>query len=121
MRRRAVTELQKQSRSIGAARKVKVSGQVVQQTASVPCSKTLSGILEKAVRQHQPQVLALPSGAGHDAAVLAGITPVAMLFVRCKSGISHNPLESAKVGDVRIALRVMNDFLQLLATEYARL
>jgi allantoate deiminase len=31
--------------------------------------------------------------AGHDAAQLAEITPVAMLFVRCKGSISHNPAE----------------------------
>lgn len=35
----------------------------------------------------------LPSGAGHDAAAMAEITDVGMIFVRCKDGISHSPLE----------------------------
>ena len=48
-----------------------------------------------------------PSGAGHDAAALARICPVAMLFLRCESGISHNPAENVDVLDVAIALDVM--------------
>jgi len=57
----------------------------------------------------------LPSGAGHDAAAIAAITPVAMLFVRCKKGVSHHPDESVSEKDIRVAISVMNDFLQLLA------
>jgi allantoate deiminase len=120
-RRAAVGDFQKLSQRIGALRKVKVNGTIVQQTSSVPCSKPLSGVLQRAAQIHQPRVLALPSGAGHDAAVLAQITPVAMLFIRCKGGVSHNPAESVKAADVRVALRVMSDFLQLLAKEYGRL
>jgi allantoate deiminase len=63
-------------------------------------------------------VLALPSGAGHDAAVMAAVTPVGMLFIRCKGGLSHHPAESASLCDVRAALAVLSDFLQFLATDY---
>jgi len=41
---------------------------------------------------HDP--VAIPSGAGHDAMVMAGLTDVAMIFVRCRGGISHHPDES---------------------------
>ncbi|RKN30036.1 allantoate amidohydrolase [Micromonospora musae] len=37
----------------------------------------------------------LPTGAGHDAGVLAGHLPTAMLFVRNPTGVSHSPAESA--------------------------
>jgi len=60
----------------------------------------------------------LSSGAGHDAAVMAGITPVAMLFIRCKGGISHHPDESVNVNDVRVSLEVLNDFLLSLAKSH---
>ncbi len=40
-------------------------------------------------------VPALPTGAGHDAGVLAGYVPTAMLFVRNPSGVSHAPEEGA--------------------------
>ncbi len=120
VRRLAVTQFQKVAARIGASRKIKVAHQLVQQTASVPCSKTLSGLLQKAAQKRQRRVLALPSGAGHDAAVMAHITPVAMLFVRCKGGVSHNPAESVKLADAGLALNVMCDFLKLLAQEHAR-
>jgi allantoate deiminase len=34
-----------------------------------------------------------------------------MLFVRCKNGISHNPAESVKPADVRVAVEVLADFI----------
>jgi len=120
VRQAAVERFRKVARRIGAVRGVKVSPQLVQQTASVPCSRRLSGLLEGAARGHQAEVVALPSGAGHDAAILAKITPVAMLFIRCKDGISHHPAESVKVQDVRVALAVMNDFLRRLAATMNR-
>jgi len=54
----------------------------------------------------------LPSGAGHDAAQVAALAPVAMLFVRCKGGISHNPAESVAQEDVGAAVEVMGRFLE---------
>ncbi len=57
----------------------------------------------------------LPSGAGHDAAVLAELTDIAMLFVRCRGGISHNPAESVTQEDVAVAIKVVESFLQLLS------
>ena len=47
----------------------------------------------------------LPSGAGHDAAMMASVCPATMLFVRCRGGISHNPAESVEAADVAVADR----------------
>jgi N-carbamoyl-L-amino-acid hydrolase len=38
-------------------------------------------------------VMHMPSGAGHDSQSLAGITPIGMIFVPSKDGISHAPGE----------------------------
>ena len=57
----------------------------------------------------------LPSGAGHDAAQMAAVTPMAMLSVRCKEGINHNPAESVTKEDVGAAIEVIGHFLTLLA------
>jgi allantoate deiminase len=111
--------LQKLAWRVAGARKTKVAWQLVQQTASVSCSPQLSGRLKRAVKEHQREVTTLPSGAGHDAAVMAHITPAAMLFVRCKGGVSHHPDESVRGPDVRVAFEVMNDFLLRLAEDYA--
>jgi allantoate deiminase len=97
-------------------RGLKATWQTVQETASVPCSAALSALLREAARKHQPWVIDLPSGAGHDAAILAKITPVAMLFVRCAGGVSHHPDEAVRPDDIRIALDVLTDFVLSLAS-----
>ena len=53
------------------------------------------------------QVIA--SGSGHDA--MSEITPIGMLFVRCRDGISHSPLEFVKDKDVTIASLSLFHFL----------
>ncbi|MHB1928723.1 MAG: allantoate amidohydrolase [Acidimicrobiales bacterium] len=60
----------------------------------------LRGRVAAAVRARLGSVAELPTGAGHDAAVLAGAgVPAAMLFVRNPTGTSHDPAESATVED----------------------
>ena len=68
--------------------------EVVHDERSVPCDEILTGRLMRAAIASGLHPPALPSGAGHDAAVLAELMPVAMLLVRCRDGISHNPAES---------------------------
>jgi allantoate deiminase len=58
--------------------------------------------------------LQLPSGAGHDGLAMIALCPIAMLFVRCKGGISHNPAESITAQDTDTAIRVLEDFLRHL-------
>ena len=53
----------------------------------------------------------LPSGAGHDAAILATLFPAAMLFVRCRDGLSHHPDEFVSLEDIRAALQVTVELL----------
>jgi hydantoinase/carbamoylase family amidase len=54
----------------------------------------------------------LPSGAGHDAMILADVTDVGMMFVRCGAGgVSHNPAETVSAEDAERAIRALGDFL----------
>jgi allantoate deiminase len=114
-RQKACSMLQKSARALARKYAMKMDWETVHDVPSVPCSRELSALLAKAVRRHLVKVTQLPSGAGHDAAVMSGLTPVAMLFVRCKGGISHHPAESATAKDIPVAIAVMNDFLQFLA------
>ena len=59
---------------------------------------------------HTP--IRLPSGAGHDAQVMARLCPSAMLFVRCRGGISHNPAEFASVSDMGLAIAALIRFIE---------
>jgi acetylornithine deacetylase/succinyl-diaminopimelate desuccinylase-like protein len=64
-------------------------------------------------------VIELPSGAGHDAAVLAAAgVPTAMLFVRSlKGGVSHSPQEESSEADVEVAVDVLTGALARLTAE----
>ena len=59
----------------------------------------------------------MPSGAGHDAIVMAGRLPTAMLFLRSPGGISHHPDESVREEDVEASLLVAREFLHRLAKD----
>jgi acetylornithine deacetylase/succinyl-diaminopimelate desuccinylase-like protein len=65
-------------------------------------------------------VIELPSGAGHDAAVLAlaGV-PTGMLFVRSlNGGVSHSPRELSSPEDIEVAVDVLTGaLLRLAATD----
>jgi allantoate deiminase len=117
----AVKALQTKAQTITKRRGLKLSWLPVQQTAAVQCDKNLTQIFSKSVAQRGLKVLKLPSGAGHDAAAISAICPVTMLFVRCKGGISHNPAESVKTTDVRVAIEVLADFIQTLAKQINKL
>lgn len=103
--------------SIAKRRGLKLIWTPVQQTDAVQCDKEFARILSRCVAKSGFEVLKLPSGAGHDAAAISAICPVAMLFVRCKDGTSHHPAESVTTADVRVAIEVLADFIQTLAKE----
>lgn len=57
----------------------------------------------------------IPTGAGHDAAVLAARVPTAMLFVRNPTGVSHAPAEHAELDDCLAGVRALADVIEDLA------
>jgi N-carbamoyl-L-amino-acid hydrolase len=57
----------------------------------------------------------LPTGAGHDAGVLAARIPTAMLFVRNPTGVSHSPAEHADMADCEAGVRALAAVLTDLA------
>jgi len=76
------------------------------------CAPWLMEQLEAAVRAQGIRPLRLLSGAGHDAMAFGGLADVAMLFVRCTGGISHNPAESITVEDADMGVRVLLQFIR---------
>jgi allantoate deiminase len=102
-RRSAVAKLRAFATKVAKRRGLKLSWDIVQETQTAAMDKKLAAV----VRQAAGRVPVLPSGAGHDAAVMAKVCPSAMLFVRCKDGISHHPDESVTQRDVAVALDVL--------------
>jgi allantoate deiminase len=93
--------------AVAARRGVAASVEVVHDERSVGCDPELAGRLRRAAVAIGLDPPSLPSGAGHDAVVLSELMPMAMLFVRCRDGISHNPAESVTAEDVAAAIAVL--------------
>lgn len=60
------------------------------------------------------EYMKLPSGAGHDAMNMAEKTQVAMIFIPCKDGVSHNPQEVASVQDISTGILVLESLVRKL-------
>ena len=70
----------------------------------------LQGQIAAAAERHAPgQWIAMPSGAGHDAQIIAPHLPSAMLFVPSIAGISHDFAEDTKEADIALGCQVMAD------------
>jgi allantoate deiminase len=115
VREKSVAELKQRADEIAAERGMFLKWEISHQNQAVICDRRLTTVLENSVRRHQKEAPLLASGAGHDAAALAAICPVTMLFVRCRGGISHNPAELATEADVGVAIDVLSEFLKLLS------
>jgi allantoate deiminase len=114
-RERMRDRLEDKAREIAASRGCENLWEVRQEMRAVQVDVDLSAVLARAVEEEGLRAHWLPSGAGHDAAQMAGLVPVAMLFVRCEEGISHNPAESVAREDVEVAVGVLQRFLRLIA------
>lgn len=113
LRDAAAADVHAAIRDIAARRRVQVNDRRILQTASVACATALQDRWAASIeRITGAPALRLPSGAGHDAMMMASLTNVGMLFVRCgNGGISHHPDESLSTTDADIAARVFQDFL----------
>jgi allantoate deiminase len=97
---------------IAERRGVEVAIERYHEAAAVSCDPALTEQLAAAVGRAGIAPRRLPSGAGHDAMALAALCPIAMLFVRCKGGISHHPAEAISAEDADLAVRVLLDLLR---------
>lgn len=97
--------------AIAKRREVNIQPQLTYEATSTDCDERLSRQLAVAIENSGYRLHTLPSGAGHDAMAMADITPVAMLFVRCKDGISHHPDESITGEDANAAATVLLNLL----------
>ncbi len=81
------------------------------------CDMGLTNRLAAAVAADSPEAapVRMVSGPAHDAAVMADICPVAMLFLRCRDGLTHHPAESVDEEAILAAAKVFVRFLDGLS------
>ena len=88
--RQAQAELLAGARRIAAEHGVLLSHRLLADFAPVAFDAALVDSVERAARSQGLSTLRLPSGAGHDAQMLARVCPTAMVFVPSRDGLSHN-------------------------------
>jgi allantoate deiminase len=110
--REASAWLKQRSSEVAAARRLGFAWEILQTTPARDCDAALSRKLLGVVETVTGSTRMLPSGAGHDAAILAPLYPVGMLFVRCRDGLSHHPDEFVSLEDISVALQVTVEFLR---------
>jgi allantoate deiminase len=111
----ACARLTAEAARIASRRKLRVSHEIVQSTDGIPCAPWLIDALAQAAKTAQSSVPHLISGAGHDGIILSRLTPIGMLFVRCRDGLSHHPEEHVDLADLAAAIAALTSFLENLA------
>jgi allantoate deiminase len=117
IRLEACQKLREQLEEICEQRQLAYQWHVLLDHPATRCDTQLMDGLEQTISTLGYPVRRLDSGAGHDAVIMSALTRIAMLFVRCKGGVSHNPAESVTVEDVSVAIDVLEHFLLLMSQE----
>jgi allantoate deiminase len=79
---------------LGSAEPVTLSGEIVD-------------LLEATAREKNVDCLRMVSGAGHDSALLADLTPTGMIFVPSRDGRSHCPEEFTRLEDIGLGCEIL--------------
>ena len=113
-RNKAVTDIVRHIEAIAKRRKLTLQLDVTHENRTVPCASWLRSQVADAVAAEGYPVFELPSGAGHDGMAMIDIADIAMVFVRCRGGISHHPDEHVDLADAdagaRVLLRLIENF-----------
>lgn len=104
-------------RSIAERRDATIEVERWMNTAPVDMDAELTGAIERLCQMRNFSYRRMPSGAGHDAQILAACCRTAMIFVPSRNGVSHSPLEYTKPEHLEAGVQVLMDLLYQLAYE----
>jgi N-carbamoyl-L-amino-acid hydrolase len=109
------TSLRRALSAIARKRGLMFEFEVESEIAPVQCQPALVSLLEKKRAELGLKGRVMPSGAAHDAQIIAAIAPVAMIFVPSRGGKSHSPEEWSALGDIEAGGNLMLQALLELA------
>jgi N-carbamoyl-L-amino-acid hydrolase len=113
--RHAEDRLASHVESLAEREGVRISSRPLARFAPVTFDPGIVGLVEETARQMGHTTLRLPSGAGHDAQMLARVCPSGMVFVPSAAGISHNPAEYTSPGAITAGADVLLHVVLALA------
>jgi allantoate deiminase len=115
VREAVAAKLLDRAAAIAARRGLRCETKRQMEQPAVPMDEQFTAYLTEALEAAGFPARQMPSGAGHDAMVMATRVPTAMLFLRSPGGISHHPAEAVREEDVEAALIAGDVFLRRMA------
>ena len=101
--------------TVAAAEGVAVTRRTLARFEPVSFAPEIVALVEETASRLGHRVVRLPSGAGHDAQMLARVCPAGMVFVPSAGGISHNPAEHTDDADLEAGANVLLQVVLRLA------
>jgi ureidoglycolate amidohydrolase len=98
-------------------RGVKISEERINADMPAVSDEHVVSTVEEVCRTEHLSYRKMVSRAYHDSTFVAGIAPIAMIFIPCRNGVSHRPDEFAKPESIALGTRVLALTLAKLANE----
>lgn len=111
-RARLADALKSGVRAIAGRRHLGLTITSTREVATTSCHPLIQDQFAEAIHALGAEPLRLDSGAGHDGQAMAKLCPIGMLFVRCRRGISHNPMEYTSPRDLGLAVAALIGFIE---------
>ena len=81
----------------------------------VNCDEELVALLRAEHERLELKGRVMPSGAAHDAQIMAALAPVGMVFIPSRGGKSHSPEEWSALADIEAGANLMLHAIHKLA------
>ncbi len=102
---------------VAVAEGVSIEAGRIARFAPVEFDDRVVSLVEKVALDHGHRTKRMPSGAGHDAQMLARVCPTGMVFVPSVNGLSHNPAEHTDAADIEAGANVLLQVLLALTDQ----
>lgn len=116
-KQKAIEAILTESNRIAESRGLQMKFDQVMEVNPVYCNEDMIKLIKESISERDGSIVSVVSGAGHDAMAMADVTNVAMIFVRCKEGLSHHPDESVTEEDMGAGAEVLYSAVIKLATK----
>lgn len=119
--RKAELEVKNFIKRISDTEGVSITSRTLARFEPVMFDSRIVNCVEKRAQALDNSVHRMPSGAGHDAQMLARVCPSGMIFVPSVNGISHNPAEFTSAQDLHAGANVLlHVMLELAETDFSK-
>ena len=100
---------------VASTRGLQFSSRVVDKSSPVVIPEKIMNMMKKESDRLDYEYITLPSGAGHDAQIIASVAEPGIIFIPCEDGISHSPKEKIKWEDLDKGANLLLQMLMKLS------